>query len=493
MIIFTDSKNWLECVVGAMINFETGLIYFKNGELVPEETGVDGKPKPRAPTAMYVRKTRTITIKQFGSGMLMIAGINTELIARITEVLSKMYKLAGYEDSDGGLLRRRSVHTSAEHLSSITTMVNKDNFEEGCFNAREFRELGQGIAPSGSAFTWYYAEDVDDFLSVMDHESYDTIPVTLQLSGIVYDPIGWFRFQHGEIITRNLTFRDTKWVGNRLVQTCTYGNIVNTMREAVKHDLKPTNSKRFPLLLGITVKEYERHSRNPAYIPGFTNNDSGIHICAARGPFFEIHKWLGRPEMFSDVVGIDSMFSVTIYAVELKDIVWEGLNGVYEKVTNTVAENARFKSLKPEQLCQRCLTPLYDDAYAVFADIDSKKGTPYCCVCMHQRYSESGLVDPRGNLLCNGKVLARFKPALKLADVLNMLPNQDQEYLDILQDKYTLHRYVEKENDKQGIFILRGSRFVGISKSLKKYVNLCIRWGNLPPAGLFMCQVVKVL
>lgn len=494
MIIFTEPEKWLDCVVGAMINFETGLVYFKNGEFVPEELDKEGKPKPRAPAATFVRKNRTVTIMQFGSGLLMIAKISSELINSIEGKLEEMYKKAGFSDSNGVLYKRRSVHTAAEHLSRITTVIAEDqNTEEApVISARRFVELnyhgGRGL---DAAFTWFYTNNIGDFLTVMSYDSYDTIPVTLQFSGIIYDPMHWFHFKHGETITRNLTFHDVKWVRDNLVKTCTYGNIDEVMQEAVKCDLKPTNAKRFPLLLGVTVKEYERHCKNPAYIPGFTRDDAGIHICPTRGPFFEIHKWLGRPEMFSGNVHIDSMFGVIIYDVELKDIVWGELRGKYEKVPTKVAENTLFKSLKPEQVCQRCQIPLYDRAYAVFPDMNSRVGTPYCPTCMHQRYTETGLVDMRGNLLCKGKILASFTPALKLTDVLMMLPNQDQEYLDILQDKFTVHRYVEKENDKGGFVLVRGTRYIGLTGSLRAYIEVCIRWGNITPTKLFMCQVVQ--
>lgn len=493
MIIFTESKNWLDCVVGAMINFETGLLYYKNGELIPEEKDKDGKPKPRASSATYVRATRTITIKQFSSGLLMLATAGDPLLTSIAAKLNEMYVQAGFENADAPMYRRRCIHTAAEHLSSVTASIDERADPEGnVFTPRRFINLGGSTPRTGAGFTWYYTDSVDEFLSVMDHDSYENVPVTLQLSGIIYDPMNWFQFRHGEVITRNLTLRDVRWISERLVKTCTYGNIMTIMNDAVKNDLKPLGEKRYPLLLGITVKEFDKHRKNPAYIPGFTNVDSGIHICPARGPFFEIHKWLGRPEMFSDVVSIDSMFGITIYDVLLKDITWAGLRGTYERVPPKVLEKTTWKALKPEQICQRCQTPLYDDAYVVFPDLNSRQGTPYCAACMHQRYTDSGSIDPRGNLLCNGKVLARFKPTLKLTDVLVLLPNQDQEYLEILQDKYTLQRYVEKENDKNGLVVLRGTRFVGLTKALKKYVEVCVRWGKVPAMAVFMCQPVRV-
>lgn len=491
MIIFTDKENALKCIVGAMINYETGLMYYKDGVLIPEEKDADGKPKPRAPVACFVRKTRTITIKQFGHGLLMIPGINHDLIGMIGKTLGYMYQNAGFRDASECLLKRRSVHTAAEHLSNVTTIPTPKDIAPPTFTVRTFQLLNDSCN-SQAAFTWLYPDNISDFISIMSHDTAGTIPVTLQLSGILYDPMGWFRFKNGETIVRNLTLRDFRWVDGQLASTCTYGNIMETMRAAVKTDLKPAADKQFPLLLNSTVREFDQYNKHPAYIPGFIRNDAGIHICPVRGPFFEIQKWLGRPEMFGDIVGIDSMYGAVIYEVEAEDVVWEGLHGAYERVVKKVAENPEFQKLKPEQICQRCLVPLYDDAYIVFPDLSSKKGVPYCFTCMHQRYSETGMVDPRGTLLCNNKVLARFKPKLRMADVLALLPNQDPEYLEILQEKYTLYRYAEKENDKQGVSVASGDRWCGIEKSIRDYVQVCVRWEGVPIKKLFMCRIVRV-
>lgn len=527
MRFFKKCDNWAECVAGEMINIETGKHYFTNGKLIPA-TIKDGKPEPRPAYLIYTRSKRTITVKYAAEGLIYVP-----VHVRFNEVeeallpkLKEMYKLAGYANENAALLERRPIHTASGHFTSVTAMAApKDEID------LEIRSMtfcggsaGRITSHTKAIFTWYYITGIKAFINlVLDHTQANKIPVYLQLLGIFYDRENMTRFTHDQRYDSNVTLKDLRWTTN-LIPQCTYGDINEVMKSitALKQEdreeakdarkKKPAalgNAKPAPKpaakaqkesynLIGTAFRrEYDNYHDHPGYFPGFNRDDAAIKLCIVRGPFFEVARWLGYRDMFGPMVPIDTLFGLTIYEVEHKQIKWpKTLSGPLTSLPAAIAENADFALLKPQDFCQRCRTPIYDRGYAVFDNHETTTGIPYCVTCMHLRYNEQRLVDPKGSLLCKDKVLAHYKTPLTLERILNFLPNQDPTYRAILTESYDAYKHLANDNDKKGEIVLMSKSFIGIVDTLQNYDQMCAEWEKaghvIPIKPVFMCSYVRI-
>lgn len=523
MRFFKKCDNWAECIAGEMINIETGKHYFTNGKLIPLVMK-DGNPEPRPAYLIYTRSKRTITVKYAAEGLIYmpIKVRYNEVEEVLRPKLKEMYKLAGYADENAVLLERRPIHTASGHFTSVTTMTapKSDNDLKIrnmiCCDGSVFRITSHTRA----IFTWYYITEIRHFIDlILDYAQANKIPVYLQLLGIFYDPNNVTRFAHDQRYDSNMTLKDLRWTGN-LIPQCMYGDINDVMksitvlkqedRDVAKDARRKKPAAKAPAkaltdaqketydLIGTAFRrEYDNYHGHPGYFPGFNRDDVAIKLCIVRGPFFEIARWLGTRDTFGPMVPIDTLFGMTIYEVEYKQIKWpKTLRGPRESLPSSITENADFAQLKPQDFCQRCRTPIYDRGYAVFDNHETNMGIPYCVTCMHLRYNEHRLVDPKGSLLCKDMVLAHYKAPLTLEQVLNFLPNQNPTYRAILTETYDAYKHLSSENEKKGDTVLMSKSFIGITESLQDYDRMCAVWEKaghvIPIKPVFMCSYVRI-
>ena len=520
MRFFKKCDNWMECVVGEMINIETGKHYFTNGKLIPAVMK-DGKPEPRPAYLIYTRSKRTIAVKYAAEGLIYVPVkmLWTNLVQTWQQKLTEMYKLAGYADSYAALCERRPIHTASGHFTSVTAMAasaQEDpsqirNFEPCCAVPHRITSHTKAI------FTWYQITDMRTFIDlVLDHSQAHKIPVYLQLLGIFYDVNDMTRFAHDQRYDSNMTLKDLRWTTN-LIPQCTYGNInevmksITALKQEDREEAKEVRRKKpgakaaaktpqkeaYHLISTAFRREYDNYHDHPGYFPGFTRDDVAIKLCIVRGPFFEIARWFGVRDVFGPMVPIDTLFGVTIYEVEYNQIKWpKTLRGPLESLPTSITENADFAQLKPQNFCQKCRTPIYDQGYAVFENHDTDVGIPYCVTCMHLRYNEQRIVDPKGSLLCKDQVLAHYKTPVTMQQVLNLLPNKDPTYQAILGETYNAYKHLSSADDKKGETVLMSKSFIGMTDTLKAYDQLCAAWeanGHvIPIKPVFMCSYVRV-
>lgn len=514
MRFFKQCDNWLDCVVGEMINIETGKKYFDRGVLIPP-TMKDGKPLPRPANLVFVRSKRTVTVKHASEGLLFITVDRDILVSKLEKRLDEMYKIAGYADSLAVFGERRPIHTAAGHFTSVTAMATLPS----SITLRAFHGLEAPVkfrSHLGHMFTWYVVRTAKTFIElVLDYRASHLIPVYLQLLGICYDSSNMFRFEHDQRYDSTLTFGDIRWT-QQLLHQCTYGDIrdvmkaINDMKQEGRDEAKEARKKKpaakasdavqketYTLISAALRREYDEFCGHPAYLPGYSRDDAAIKICVQRGPFFEISRWLGGSGMFGVMVPIDAMYGVNIYDVEFSQISWpDTLSGAVASLSDRILQNPKFTALQKHDFCQRCRTPIYDQGYAVFDSPNTNVGTPYCMTCMHLRYNEKGMIDLRGSLLCKGKVLAHYKTPLTLSQVLDMLPNQDPTYRAILTDNYEAYKYMASETDRSGTPVLVGAKFIGVCDSLSEYAKLCYTWEvaghTIPIKPIYRCAYVRI-
>lgn len=210
-----------------------------------------------------------------------------------------------------------------------------------------------------------------------------------ELCSIVYDNMNIFDLEDNKIYIDNITYKNIKCFKNIMF-----------------------------------ISNNKIYDKDPSSIPEYASSwdtQGGIMVCTKRSIGFEIMKH---------------------YNEKIIQARYESITDIYNDIYNV----KYYKGMIDRDTCNLCNTPLYDLIYVIFLHKYSKKGIPYCGICMHSNYS---LFD--GKLLYDftfrnyrsTDYIAKVKYPRSLSDVINGLSIDDEIkiILKLFSEKYNIEIY----------------------------------------------------
>jgi len=414
-------KNWLDMLLGEMVNLETGKLWFHLGKLVMLENG-----KKRSDYPSFDRPNRTITITAAeGIIMLPIKVANPRMFVNNLFVkLEQKYKEAGL-DINTVLQGNRSIEDGNQHFvttkislnaSGYTVVTEHNQTEEFTYTARRFEFIhseGSGVAVVPALFIWRFLQP-SEYYSLIDPRGY--YDVGKQLLTILCDEGSTLNkvpeLANGAVLTRNLTYSDFKFWNLLFSNTkmSPWGDITSVYNKLI--DL---NSRDRANWMHEFIRNYDQYVRikpHPNFTVWHTSDSTPIQL-SPDGIIYELHMRLGK--------GTGSKYSKVREKIDERAV-----RVPYPSLTLTCQDTdsekikAHLKKLNIDlpaaQVCQQCYMPLYGESYSI-ASPDGNIGICRVCVANFSGTSEIKI----------------FTHPTKLDSMLKILPCQDADYLAILK------------------------------------------------------------
>jgi hypothetical protein len=313
-------------------------------------------------------------------------------------------------------------------------------------------------------FLWYVLS-FDKLFHQLESPQYNNIPKTMQLVSIAYDePNGYF--ESDMLLSRELLITDIAGLAG-------VGTFRNKLEVEPVAEFNPRMCKRCEAVFSSEVKMrtharletcIETDKKNdtvppyPEIIYGWNYGDDLICLCPIRGAIFEIQRiFQGRKFAY----WYTNVPIKTIKCYTMKHDLELTLKKDFDEVLfgNTVSFKSNFKK---EDVCQRCMIPLYDDIY-VFTT-DGKTGYPQCPTCVHEI-----------SLMFNTHKIVRQKFKLTYKDVIEAIPDNifiNEKYKQVLLN-------INSDNfrrfNEQQLYVHEETQTIGIPAGLTYLIEYRIK------------------
>lgn len=415
-------KNWLDMLLGEMINLETGKLWFHLGKLVILNEG-----EKRADYPSFNRPGRTITITA-AEGLIMLPCkvVNARSFTNSLYLkLEQKYQEAKL-DINNVFKGSRSIQDGNQHFvttrvtiddaTGFTVVTESNQSEEATFTARRFEFVnteGSGYTVVPALFVWRFISP-EYYSDLLDPRAFH--PVAKQLVTIMCDEGNTLNkvpeLANGVILTRNLIYADFKFwkilFGN--TKTSTWGDLTAIYKRI--DDMSARDRTTWMQDIMRAYDAYVRIKPHPNFTTWHCGETSAIQL-TSEGIIYELHIRLGK--------GATGKYNKLRQQIDDRAI-----RVPYTSLTLTCQDTeidkikAHLKKLNvdipPQQTCQQCYMPLWGESYSITGP-DGAVGICRVCVCSFTASPE----------------IKVFTHPTKIDSMLKMLPCQDPDYIAVLR------------------------------------------------------------
>jgi len=184
------------------------------------------------------------------------------------------------------------------------------------------------------------------------------------------------------------------------MKKCKMATSTNT--SLAKAEVQKDNMVRFLSMNAEEKKKHlERMGGHPEYMPQWNDvvydENHGLALCPKRGAAFELIRYFGKWDIYSDAFSTSFIplkkIPALIYHEEFHNII------IDQSYAPTHIKNTRKQTYQQgsefadDEICACCYTPLYGDIYVVIANkkaptkSQGDEGYAVCAVCMHYNFT----------------------------------------------------------------------------------------------------------
>lgn len=402
MRIFKDEPGskvgFMEKIVGEMINMEAGKEVYRNGIRLRTD-------KPASYPSFIVDNVRTTISTNYGVIYIPSSLDMSDFVKYLKDAI--VTTTEAYQRDSGNHYENRhaALETGSDHFTALKakhtirgTSMAKHVYEDVIrrIYITDGSERLEKII--GNRFSWIVCP-LEMLVDNVENYTSPRLPFTSQLFSIVYDKDNLLTHANDTLLMDNLTFRDFRTCAN-IKSVMAWGSIPEDFAD-INLEEWPEKYRESAKVLQETHKSYNCY---PEYIPGFDYNEWELRLCPKRRGRLEIIRQLGNFLPFSKTFHLPVIpLDRDVYELSYHDV----------NIVNTPAA---------VDVCRFCLTPLYDDVYAVFPKATSNECRIYCPVCIHARFDEVGMFQADGNPLYNeSDIIGRFTYPRTVAEVIDTI------------------------------------------------------------------------
>lgn len=517
----------LSTIAGEMLNQEYGKRLFQDGQLVSDnhqalpEVCYDGVKILMKPNfgLLYVDDRTEAIHDDYTRWVKLLTSRVEALSSLIPAQYDRSKQFTTVECGEDGFTSMKiKINYAGTKYFKESAQPPKSNLDRAIYAARNAQISSYREKIGLARFTWIvYPLDRIYHGIIAGAENPDAHKALLSYFTLVYDPTYVIRDQtnpQNDNIMRDLTLVDVKYA-RQVLPLYSAGEIINedliTRLNAKTTEAKTPETPTDQPVLSIQDDSVDRaimsvsidnmigqskYTYNLLRYPGYI---AGLHLpstyrimyCPKRLGAIELIKQLGRFPL--------TELTYNNMKVPIRPITQD----VYD-INDPVIDNTLF----PNDVCAKCLTPLYDDIYLTYNTVDSPSAKAYCPVCMHSCFDNNGdhflgSVDTSqlefySRLYYGMAVLAKTKYHRSYNQVIDMIANETIK--EILRGMYSKRNtVVSQHGENQLLFIdcqanqidFNSTIYVGFT-FLNQYFDYCYHDLSMagdkfqPPRNTFM-------